>query len=88
VGILLIAHDLNLAAMFADRIVVMKRGQVIASGHPLEVYTQEILEEAFTFSAHIGFHPDIERPFVLPRINEGTSEFQSTALAFSFKKAQ
>lgn len=66
-GIVLIAHDLNLAALFADRIIVLKDGRMIASGHPNEVYTEEILSNAFSLSAHIGQHPDVNRPYVIPK---------------------
>ncbi len=87
-GILLIAHDLNVASLFADRIVVMKYGRVIACGHPTEVYTKEILEEAFSFSAHIGSHPDIDRPFVLPRMTNLNSENRSSNIPILFRKVQ
>lgn len=67
IGILLIAHDLNLASMFADRLVVMKAGEVIAQGHPNEVYRSDVLYEAFSLTAMIGYHPESNRPYVVPK---------------------
>jgi iron complex transport system ATP-binding protein len=40
-------HDLNLAALFCHRLVLLKAGQVVASGVPAEVLTVERLEQAF-----------------------------------------
>jgi iron complex transport system ATP-binding protein len=42
-----ITHDLNLAAEFADEIVMLKDGRVMAKGTPAEVLTTENVEEVF-----------------------------------------
>src|SRR5262249_53599604 len=41
VGILVILHDLNLAAAYADRVVVLRHGRVCAAGAPASVFTPE-----------------------------------------------
>lgn len=57
-----VVHDLNLAARFADQIVLLNEGRVVASGTPAEVLTSERIEAVFmvkpTFipSAHSGVH--------------------------------
>ena len=57
-----VVHDLNLAARFADQIVLLNEGRVVASGTPIEVLTAERIEAVFsvtpTFvpSAHSGVH--------------------------------
>lgn len=71
VGILIIAHDLNLASMFADRVIMMKQGKVEAEGTPGEVYTRERLNDVFQLNAHIGLHPDNGRPFLIPAALSG-----------------
>ena len=57
-------HDLNLAAMFCDRIVVLENGTVRASGTPEEVLTQETLRDVFRVAVHIVGTPDSARPHI------------------------
>ncbi|WP_417266753.1 ABC transporter ATP-binding protein [Celeribacter baekdonensis] len=46
-------HDLNLAALFCDRIVVLEGGSVRACGTPDAVLTRDILRDVFRVTAHI-----------------------------------
>ena len=46
-------HDLNHAAMFCDRLLVMKGGRVVAAGTPEEVLTEDLLREVFNVRAHV-----------------------------------
>jgi iron complex transport system ATP-binding protein len=57
-------HDLNLAAMFCDRIVVLDAGVVRASGTPAEVLTHELLRDVFRVSAEVSGSPDADRPHI------------------------
>ncbi|MEI7826799.1 MAG: ABC transporter ATP-binding protein [Euryarchaeota archaeon] len=58
-GIAVIAaiHDLNLAAQYCDRLLLLKRGEIIADGTVEEVLTQEHITEAFDVSALVRKHP-------------------------------
>lgn len=47
ITVLMVLHDINQAMEYADEIVVMKEGRIIASGESERVITEEILEEAF-----------------------------------------
>lgn len=49
-----IMHDLTLAARFADRIVLLDRGRVAASGAPEAVLTQDQLAVSFGIAAHVA----------------------------------
>jgi iron complex transport system ATP-binding protein len=51
-------HDLPLAARFADRVVVLDHGAVIAAGPPLEALTPDVLERVFGLSARWVDGPD------------------------------
>lgn len=62
-----VLHDLNMAARYADHIVAMRAGRVIASGDPGEVCTPAILDDVFGLDAHILSDPDNDRPLVVPR---------------------
>ena len=64
---LAIGHDLALAARFADRIVMMDRGRLVADGAPREVLTAERIAAVFGVEAvdrrdARGPHPVLLRP--------------------------
>lgn len=59
-----ITHDLNLAAQFADQILLLKRGQLVASGKPAEVLTNENLQTAFDVRVLLDSHPTSGKPRV------------------------
>ena len=64
-GVLVITHDLNLAARYADRMVLMHHGRVVASGTPAEVLREELLSETFGWPVAVTRWPD-GAPQVLP----------------------
>ena len=66
VAVVAILHDLNLAAMSADRIVVLDQGGVAAAGTPAETVTDEVLARVFKCSVTVGRAPPPGVPFVLP----------------------
>ncbi len=47
VGVLLVIHDPNLAYLFADRLVLMKNGRILAQGKPGEVFDEKLLSEVY-----------------------------------------
>ena len=49
-------HDLNFAAAFSDRVVVLHEGKVFANGTPVEVFTAEMVREAFGVEVKIYDH--------------------------------
>lgn len=67
VGILLVLHDLNLAARSCDRLVLLDGGSVKAAGTPEQVLQQELLTEVYGESVRVLQLPD-ELPVVLPQI--------------------
>jgi iron complex transport system ATP-binding protein len=63
---LVITHDLNLAAQFADHIILMKRGQVVEAGPPGAVLTPKLLREVFDVTVLVDAHPVTDAPRVTP----------------------
>jgi iron complex transport system ATP-binding protein len=65
-AVLAIGHDLSLAARFADRIMIMDRGRLVADGTPRDVLTVERIAAVFGVEAVItdtaGPHPVLVRP--------------------------
>lgn len=51
-------HDLILAAMYCDQIVVLERGRVVAAGHPREVLTEELIGRVYGVRAAVTQEPD------------------------------
>ncbi|MER9455305.1 heme ABC transporter ATP-binding protein [Mesorhizobium sp. M0478] len=66
-GVIAILHDLNLTAMYADRIFVMHRGRLAADGSPQEVLSDDLIENVFDCRLRVGVLPAANMPFVLPQ---------------------
>ena len=60
-----VLHDLNLAAQFADKILLMKSGCVAAFGTPGEVFTSENISDAYNFPCTICPHPVNNNPMII-----------------------
>lgn len=63
--VIAVLHDVNAAAAYTDRIVVMDRGRVRASGPPAEVLTDELLTEVYREPIRVVPHPFRSTPMVL-----------------------
>jgi len=59
-------HDVNLAALVADRVVLLDAGRILADGRPADVLTPARLEEAFRSPVRVLRHPDGGGPVVVP----------------------
>lgn len=73
-------HDLNLAAMFCDRILVLKDGATVAFGTPQAVLTRSLLHEVFRVEAEVS---GAERPHIVfrpgPEFSVGPTHSQCDA---------
>ena len=61
-----VTHDINLAAEFADRLLLLKEGQPVAFGAPQEVLTQQLLRQVFDVSVLVDAHPVTGVPRITP----------------------
>jgi iron complex transport system ATP-binding protein len=63
---LLVTHDLNLAARYADRLLLLHQGKQLACDGPAEVIASSALQDAFTMQIEHGLLPDGKTPYVVP----------------------
>jgi len=60
-----VMHDLNMAALYFERLILIKEGSIFADGTPEEVLTAEIIEEVFSASVQVTRHPSTNKPHVV-----------------------
>lgn len=64
--IVMVVHDLNHAALYAEHIVAIKHGKIVQSGNPAEVITSGMLREVFGIEADVVACPRTGAPLCLP----------------------
>jgi iron complex transport system ATP-binding protein len=64
--VVVVLHDLNLAARYAGRLVAMKDGVLVGSGTPREVLTEQLLADVFDLEARVVPDPVTGTPMVVP----------------------
>lgn len=68
-----VLHELGLAARYADHVIAMHHGQIVAEGRPGDVVTEALLRDVFDLEARVIPDPDTGAPVVLPRaVTRGT----------------
>lgn len=65
-AVVAILHDLNLASVFADRVVMLSGGRIAGQGRAAEIITDALLAEVFEVRAAVNRVPPAGQPFVLP----------------------
>lgn len=66
-GVVVVMHDLNLTALFADCVYVMSQGTVWGSGTPSNILTDDLMQQVYGINLPIGMVPTGPLPFVLPQ---------------------
>ncbi|TQV75172.1 heme ABC transporter ATP-binding protein [Aliikangiella marina] len=70
-------HDLNLAALYADSVLLLHEGRLQAYGEPKTVFQQSILERVYRSPMHISSHPTLNHPMIFSEPQELTHEIKS-----------
>jgi iron complex transport system ATP-binding protein len=65
-AVLMTLHDLNQAALYADRVALLQRGEIVAQGLPREVFNADLLSRVYGVAVAVGTHPVMGTPVVLP----------------------
>ncbi|WP_435298925.1 ABC transporter ATP-binding protein [Timonella sp. A28] len=66
-----VLHDINLAARYADKLIVVHDGCVVASGPPAQVITENLIRDVFGVEARVFPDPETGTPYIAPRAHHG-----------------
>ena len=64
--IIVVTHDINLAAQFCNRMILMHKGEIIGDGNPDEVLKFQILQDIFGVKVYIDINPMTNSLYILP----------------------
>ena len=65
-GVVVVLHDLGLAAAYSDRVALLSGGEMIACGRPDNVLTAGLLSEVYRYPVEVIRHPETGRQLILP----------------------
>lgn len=65
ITVIAVLHDLNLAALYAERLLVLKQGRLAADGSPSQVLQADLVQQIYGCTVSVLPHPVVERPQVL-----------------------
>ena len=72
--IVMVLHDLNLAARYADQMIALKSGRIVAAGTPNQVMTEETLRAVYGIRAHVMSDPLTGAPMCIAYLDGPTSK--------------
>lgn len=67
--IVMVIHEINEAARFADYLLAMRHGTLLYEGTPEEVFTKEMLADVFGIDAELLRDPRTDRPYCIPYVS-------------------
>jgi iron complex transport system ATP-binding protein len=76
IGLLVVLHDLNLVAAYADRVALLDAGRIVEVGPPTTVLRPELLERVFDIPMLVLTHPTLAHPLIVsdPTRGRGSTE--------------
>ena len=67
-GVAAVTHNINLASLFSDRMMVLSGGEPVVTGPPAEVLTASTVRSVYGEDILLGSHPETGRPTILPKL--------------------
>lgn len=64
--IVMVLHDINLAARYADHIIAMKEGQIVAAGAPADAISAQLIKRVFDLECQVIDDPVSNTPLIIP----------------------
>ncbi|MFA0122608.1 heme ABC transporter ATP-binding protein, partial [Vibrio sp. 10N.261.48.A2] len=65
-AVIVVLHDLNLAAQYSDRLIVLKEGNLVCDGSPWEALKPSMIEDVYGYISIVEKHPTMNFPQVHP----------------------
>lgn len=65
--IVMVLHDINLSARYADYIFAVKKGELIAEGEPSKIITADLMKQVFGLDCTVIKDPVSDSPFIVPK---------------------
>ncbi|MBW3695529.1 heme ABC transporter ATP-binding protein [Vibrio sp. T187] len=65
-AVVVVLHDLNLAAQYSDRLIVLQNGEIVCDGSPWEALQPTMIEEVYGYHSLVEKHPTMDFPLVHP----------------------
>jgi len=65
--VIAVTHDINLASLYCDRIILLKEGCIRVAGRPEEVITEEHIQAVYETPVLVDRHPVTDLPRVTPK---------------------
>ena len=67
-GVAVVTHNINLASLFCDRMMVLSEGEPVVTGPPAEVLKASTVRSVYGDDILLGSHPETGRPTILPKL--------------------
>ncbi len=64
-SVVAVIHDLNLAAQYADRILILHQGHLVADGTPWQTLTKEMIADVYQWPVNVIPHPERGHPVIM-----------------------
>lgn len=74
---IVVIHDLNLASLYADSIIILSQGKIVVQGEPKQVLTQHTLEQVYHTPMYVKQHPELALPMIFSEPQELVNEIAS-----------
>ena len=66
IGVIVVLHDLAIAAQYCDHLITLKNGQIVAKGSPADVITENIISDTFGVKVIVGKDAPTGLRYILP----------------------
>ena len=76
-GVCVVTHDVNLASLYCERLVMLSEGRIVKEGAADDIIEETLLGSVYGEGLVVGRHPELDRPIVLPSGGPGEGEVRA-----------